>query len=221
MDSDPNLLFEIYKSEFKILKKENFTLTYNNYLKAVEETWRDFQNSKYKEDAFLKVLLKKINIKYTKSLSKAISENYNNIINNSKEYTLKNKFSKNTLKLIKYLIKKDYILGIISDTKTSWIKDWVKENKFNNFKYFSLSNEVGGKKASGKPYVDFINKIKLDGYLPSNVLHIGDLSVDIEAKKYGINAVLYNPLKLPYKHFLYKPDYVIEDLIDVINIINK
>jgi len=38
MDSDPNLLFEIYKSEFKILKKENFTLTYNNYLKAVEET---------------------------------------------------------------------------------------------------------------------------------------------------------------------------------------
>jgi len=219
MDSNPKLLFDIYKSEFKILKKYNHNLTYNIYLRAVEETWRDYQNSKYKKDAFLKVLLKKINIKYSDNLSKLIEENYNKVYIIHSNYKPKTKQCGNAIKLIKYLIKNNYILGIVSDTKNSWIRDWVDENNFNNFKYFSLSNEVGEKKASGKPYVDFINQIKLDGYLPSEVLHIGDLSVDIEAKKYGIKTVLYNPLRLPYKHFLYKPDYVIKDLIDVVDIL--
>lgn len=221
MHSDPKQLFDIYKSEYNILKKSNQNLTYDAYLKAVEKTWRDYQNSKYKEDAFLKVLLQKIKVKYSKELYKLIENNFNNIQNSTSKYIHKDKQCKHAINLIKYLIKNNFVLGVISDTKNGWIRDWIQDSKLSNFKYFSLSNEVGGKKASGKPYIDFIEKIKLDGYLPSDVLHIGDLSVDIEAKKYGIKTVLYNPLSLPYSHFLYKSDYIIKDLNDVKKIIAK
>jgi FMN phosphatase YigB (HAD superfamily) len=222
MDNDPKLLFDIYKSEFQILRKYSSKLKYSYYLRAVEETWRDCQKVKVKEGAFLKILLKKINIKYSKELSNIIEDNFNKISKVDSKHSTKQKLSKNAMGLIKYLVKQNYILAIISDTKSGWIREWIKNQSFSKqFKYFSLSSEVGGKKASGKPYLDFIRQIKKDGFLPNQVLHIGDLSVDVQAKNYGINVALYNPLHLPDKHFLTKPDYIVDDLINVKDILSK
>ena len=43
---------------------------------------------------------------------------------------------------------------------------------------------------------------------------VGDLSVDMDAKKYGIKTCLYNPSNIVI-NTLYAPDYVISKLTDL------
>lgn len=113
-------------------------------------------------------------------------------------------------------------MSIISDTDTSWAREQLKQdNVYEYFKCIILSNEIGFRKGSGNPFEKFLEEMKTLNIEPNECLMVGDLSVDMDAKKYGIKTVLYNPDEIPYDHFSYAPDYVIKDYTKLKELIEK
>lgn len=215
--SHPKLLINCYKAEIAILRKSGLQFKDEDYYLATEKAWRESQKEKYSTD-FL--IVPKLIIKYLgyKANDKLLEEMNNSFVNLANKYKLKEKkINPGALNLIKYLHNKGYLLGIISDTNTSWARTWLKELKIDDyFQIIILSNEIGRKKASQKPFMIF-KKLAKEKYKikPNQIIMIGDLSVDMDAKKHGFKTILLDPIAKNTKHFIYQPDIKIKTLKDI------
>lgn len=214
--SNPNLMNECWKNEMGLLRKNGLKFRNEQYYVAAEYAWRESQKEKYKNDSLAvpKIVQKKLSNKINEKLAKEMSELF---IKTANKYSVKNNFILGAKKVLRELSKK-YYLAVISDTETDWFRKWVFDNNYKNFVIFSLSYEVGGKKASGKPYKYFVKEIKKLNIKPKECLMVGDLSVDMDAKKYGIKTCLYNPL-CENKKTKYKPDYTIKKITDLLDLL--
>lgn len=213
----PELLSACWKEEQKVLIKHKLKFTSAQYSKAAERAWRESQKSKYKHNSLSVPLLVQKFLGYApdETIANEMADSFTKI---AEKYKVKRKhIIRNALKTLHSVRRKGIKLGIISDAKTSWAREWFKDlGIYDYFSIIVLSNEVGGKKASGIPFKKFLDIAKKDFKLkPNEIAFVGDLSVDMDAKKYGMATVLFNPLNNEYNHFESKPDFIVKDLKDV------
>lgn len=217
--SNPKLLNECYNAEINILRKAGLKFKTQDYFLATEKAWRESQKKKYEKDylAVPKLVLQYLGHHCDINLATKMGDSF---VTLSKKNELKTKrIVPGAIGLIKYLHRKGYKLGIISDTKSAWIRDWLKNENLDSYFYIIiLSFEVGGKKASQKPFLEF-KKIAKTKYQikPEEIIMVGDLSVDMDAKKQGFKTILLDPIMQKTNHFLYKPDLKIKKLNEIRN----
>lgn len=217
----PKLFLAFRLAEQKILMENGFDISAEKYWPAVERTSREIQSNEWKNNPlrFPIVLLKNLGIEQD-GLAMKIGLEFSKVHNAYKKNT---PFLLLDIKeLIPKIASKKIILSIISDTDTSWSREQLKRDGiYQYFKFIILSNELGLGKGSGKPFELFLEEMSKLEINPNECLMIGDLSVDMDAKKFGIKTVLYNPDNVPFSHFTYKPDYVIEKYDELKEIIEK
>jgi len=217
--SNPKLLTNCYNKEMEILRKNGIKFKTQDYYFATEKAWRESQKKKYEKDylAVPKLVLKYLGCPENLELVTKMGDSF---VKLSKKHELKKKkMVPGAINIIKYLHKKGYKLGIISDTKSGWIRDWIKYHNFDTYFYIIiLSFEINGKKASQKPFLEF-KRIAKSKYKikPSEIMMIGDLSVDMDAKKHGFKTTLLDPINQKTEHFLYTPDIKIKKLKEIKN----
>ncbi len=215
--ADPRLMAKCFEGEIRVLRKEGLKFTKKDYLVAAEKAWRESLKKKYKNDYFAapKLVLKYLGFSYNKVL---VSKMVNSFTIISNKYLLKTKRTMpGAIDIVKYLHNKGYILGVISDTNNNKPKKWLKEaNIYSYFKIIVLSCDVGGRKGTHKPFMAFkdlaYKKFKVKS---SEIVMIGNLSVDMDAKKLGYKTILFNPMSLSHKHFIFQPDINIKHLKDI------
>ena len=215
--SHPSMLNKCYNAEIKVLKSAGLKFKTKDYYLAAERVWRESRKKSYQRDnlAVPKQILKFLGYSNRLDLAEKMGESFVKVSN---KYLLKTKRTMpGAIDIVKYLHKKGYILGIISDTENLGPKKWLKEaNIYHYFKIVILSCEVGGRKASQKPFIVFKKlankqfKIK-----PEEIVMIGNLSVDMDARKQGFRTILFDPICQNTKHFLYQPDIKIKTLKDI------
>ncbi|MFH0714714.1 MAG: HAD family hydrolase [Candidatus Diapherotrites archaeon] len=208
-------------AEQKVLQRHGFHVPSDEYWACVEKTSREIQQKKYKGDPykFPCVLLDFLGIQ-NEEIMKEIGAEFGKV---HAEYSEKRgEKNEEAFTVIKKLSEKGILLGIISDTDTSWIRDRLNRNgSAKYFQIYSLSNEIGLGKGSGKPFEYFLQEIAKKGILPEECLMVGDLSVDMDAKKFGMKTALYNPAKNNHKHFTFQPDFVIIQFEELLKIVEE
>ncbi|MFA5358075.1 MAG: HAD family hydrolase [archaeon] len=218
--SHPELLQACWNEEMRIMREKGLKFSDEGYKLAAERAWRESQKVEYKSDSLSvpKLVQQYLGFKVNEELAKNMSAAFLKV---AQKYKVEKKhIIDGTIETITYLHKKGYLLGIISDTETDWAKNWVKELGVNYFEIYSLSFQVGGKKASLKPFIHFLNEAKSKYSINAEeIVMIGDLSVDMDAKKLGMKAILFNPIEQDTKHFEYKPDAIIKHLLDLKSIL--
>ena len=122
------------------------------------------------------------------------------------------------------LIKKDLVLGIISDAPA--LKAWMRlysSGLYPFFDYVITYDDVKERKPSQKA---FKKAIELSGIKAEEILYVGDMiSRDIlGAKKCGMKTCfakygcVFEDPKEAYKNFKIKPDYTIEKFSDLLEL---
>lgn len=213
----PAMLNKCYEAEIKLLKTAGLKFKTEDYYLAAERVWRESRKKKNQRDdiAVPKQILRYLGYPNRLDLAEKMGESFVKV---SKKYLLKTKRTMpGAIDIIKYLHKRNYILGIISDTENLGPKDWLKETKIDHyFKIIILSCEVGGRKASQKPFIAFKKLAKKQFKIkPSEIIMIGNLSIDMDAKKQGFRTILLDPLCQNTKYFLYQPDLKVKSLKDI------
>jgi FMN phosphatase YigB (HAD superfamily) len=215
--SHPAMLQKCYEAEIKVLRKAGLKFKTEDYYLAAERIWRESRKKKSEKDNLFvpKQILRYLGYPNKLFLAEKMGESFVKV---SKKYNLKTKRTMpGAIDVVKYLHKKGYILGVISDTENLGPKEWLKEaNIYHYFKIVVLSCEVGGRKASQKPFIAFKKlankqfKVK-----PEEIVMVGNLSVDMDAKKQGFRTILFDPICQNTKHFLYQPDVKVKSLKDI------
>lgn len=217
----PRLLWDCYAAEQRLLLDCGFSFTQDEYLRAAERAWRVSQNPEYKNDSLAtpKLVLQFLNIKPDKRLVQKMSETFSETVKRGK-YSEK-RVMEGALETIHSLHDHGIELGIVSDTRTSWVRDWLKELKVSDFfSIIVLSNELGGKKASMIPFRHFIKEVQEKfSFNPEEIVVVGDYSVDMDAKKAGMATILFNPSGSDFSYFECLPDFVIKDLREILGIV--
>ena len=133
----------------------------------------------------------------------------------------------NSLKIIKALKKKKILLAILSNAYSDFGKLYLK--KFGFTKYFKkilISCDIGYRKYEIKPFYILLNKLNKNRkhkIKPNECLMVGNtLSEDAVAKQVGMKVAILKPM-IEDKHLLkkFKPDYLINDLMEVKTIVEK
>ncbi len=139
------------------------------------------------EPKIMRMTLKKLKSKANaKVLSRLMNKAYWKIL---KSYYLKDNKGKEFIRAAKYLKKRNYKIGIISDNslnaKVLYFDLW---NNFGlKFNSFVVSEDVGSEKPSKKPFQASISELKVN---PNEAIYFGNnLKRDSIAKRYGWNFV--------------------------------
>ena len=210
----------------KILLERNECPTTEQILKFIEldnQFWKDRSAGKIKDPYKFKTNEEKTEwiraqrfIKYFKDIS--LEEGI--YINNKYINYLKEKIVpiQNATEILEYLYKKQYEIYIITNSPTKVVND--KINKINAQKY--IKNTFSAEEAGNmKPHNDFFDKFfhKINNYKKEEMLIIGDeLDKDILGGiQNGIDTCWFNPKKITNN--LYKPNYEINNLLDLKNIL--
>lgn len=215
--SHPAMLQKCYEAEIKVLKEAGLKFKTEDYYLAAEKAWRESLKKKYRNNYFAapKLVLKYLGLPKDKELISKMGASFTKVSN---RYILKTKRTMpGAIDIVKYLHKKGYILGVISDTNNNGPKEWLKEaNIYQYFKIIVLSCEVGGRKGTNKPFIAFkILASKQFKVKSEEIVMIGNLSVDMDAKKQGFRTILFDPICQNTKHFLYQPDIKVKSLKDI------
>jgi putative hydrolase of the HAD superfamily len=121
------------------------------------------------------------------------------------------------------LDRRGYILGIIANTITETeIPDWLVEDGLTDyFKSVILSSKVAIRKPNPQIYLDAAKAVNV---LPERCVYVGDNPVrDVEgaqAAGFGMSIILIEPatLKKEPPTEEHKPDYMINELTELLNI---
>ncbi len=215
-------LFDAFRlAEQQVMREEGIEFSMEEYWKAVEKTTREIQSPEWKNDKlkFPIVLLKNMEIQ-KEGLAQKIGVQFG--IVNKKYKGGQPEIFPDAREIIPYLHQKKILLSIISDTDEDWIRGQLKKDGLLEFfSEFYLSFQIGLGKGSGVPFQHFIEGMKKKGIAPDECAMIGDLSVDMEAKRFGMKTILYNPGGNPTSHYSYPPDYVIKNYAELKKIIEK
>jgi FMN phosphatase YigB (HAD superfamily) len=208
------------EAEQQVMRNEGIVFDSDSYWKAVQKTSQDIQTPEWKDNPlrFPIVLLQNLGIK-KEGLAEKIGKEFSRV---NKQYTGGNPIIFPEAKeIIPLLHGKKVILSIISDTEEDWIKhQLVRDGLSGYFSHYYLSFQIGYGKASGLPYLRFLEDMKKEGIHPSECVMVGDLPADMEAKKYGMKTILYNPTGRKFDHFSYPPDFTIQSHAELEKIID-
>ena len=118
------------------------------------------------------------------------------------------------LEIIKKL-RKEYLLGILSNIPTFWGKYLLK--KYNLNKYFNpiiFSADYYFRKPNEKLYIEFINAAKIK---PENCYFIDDKLINLQKARFLLMKTIW--LKREKKEIIFIPDYKINKLSDLTRIL--
>lgn len=143
----------------------------------------DLQTGKINHIEFLQKILKDKNLSIPVSILNTLW------MNPYKKYA---KINKNIIKLIKKL-KKNYIIGCISNTHEAHNSYNRKRRLFDYFDIYLLSNQVGIRKPDKKIFELYLKKAN---YKPSEAIFIDDEEkLLINAKKLGIKTIHFKNIR--------------------------
>ncbi|MCK4968364.1 MAG: HAD-IA family hydrolase [Candidatus Aenigmarchaeota archaeon] len=157
------------------------------------------------KELYVKYTIGKIsNKQFRKIVPKEIEEEFLNLI----------KIDKSMLEIIKKL-RKEYLLGILSNIPTFWGKYLLK--KYNLNKYFNpiiFSADYYSRKPNEKLYIEFINAAKIK---PENCYFIDDKLINLQKARFLLMKTIW--LKREKKEIIFIPDYKINKLFDLTRIL--
>lgn len=216
---NPRLYDAFRLAEQGVLQKHGFDVPSMAYWQAVEQTSRQIHLPEWKNNPlrFPIVLLQNLGIS-SEEIVQEIGKEFGIV---QKHYqTIPTFLDPKAKKAIFSLHENGYLLAIVSDTSTSWVRDQLKKDGLSD--YFSLvllSNELGFGKGSGELFKVLKKEGALLGIKPQEMVMIGDLSVDMDCAKEGIIPILYQSQTRPFDHFTHQPRVVIHDWDTILAII--
>ncbi|MFH0714716.1 MAG: HAD family hydrolase [Candidatus Diapherotrites archaeon] len=141
-----------------------------------------------------------------------------------KDFGAEKSLSPNARKVLKWLAKRKYYLGIASDSNSLYGKKWLREIKLDkHFHHISISCEVGYEKTSPKPFELFLKKMRQKHkvkLLPEECLLVDDSQTACKnAQSIGMKVALYDPFRR--KKVRISPDYHIHNLLQIRRILEN
>ena len=195
-DAGNTILFINFKVIKKILE-ENGIKTSLTDLKESELKWRtsleenieEFQHLKDKEilPFYFSLILKSMNLD-KETEEHVVSE----IIKRHKKKMLWSIFPSSVYKVIKELRKRDYLVGIISNSDGRLVNQLKSMKIWELFDTVVDSREVGVEKPDPEIFKIALNRLNAQ---PEEAIYIGDIySIDIKpAQRIGMKAILFDP----------------------------
>ncbi|MEI7961065.1 MAG: HAD-IA family hydrolase [archaeon] len=207
----------------RFLNKHGFYFSSDKVIaahKATEKTWSSFdEKSKQIRRLWEKTFLKALGVNPTNKLCFAMEKAYY-------YFRIKNdKLMPNTIKTLKKLKKQGIRLCVVTNTKTNTNYVLAKEFKIlQYFDYFLRSHKEGTIKSELKIFhllLEKLNKNRKNKILPSECLMVGNnLNEDTAASQIGMKTVILKKYIYVNKtKAFFEPDYYIDDLIEIVNIV--
>ncbi len=155
--------------------------------------------------------LKDLYVKYT--LGKISQENFDKFVPKEVERIFLDsiELDKDAFKIVKWLKKKGYLLGILSNIPKPWGDYLIK--KFGLEKYFSViifSGEYGTRKPDEELYKIFVEKAKVK---PQNCYLIDDTLINLKAARFLLMKTIWR--RKEKQEIIFIPDYTITKLIEL------
>ncbi|MFH0714720.1 MAG: HAD family hydrolase, partial [Candidatus Diapherotrites archaeon] len=212
------------KLELEELRKAGYHFSAKAYLVASEKVYKNWDKLKFKNrKQFISYYVQHyLGIKKPSwALARKIYKAFSSLC---PRFTPEQMFSPNARKIIKWLAKNGYYLGIVSDAHTKDGKKWLGKVKLDkHFHHISISHEIGYEKNTSKPFQLFLkkmqqkNKINLE---PQECLVVDDSQGACRnAQSIGMRVALYDPFKRKKLNFF--PEYRIHNLLQIKKILEK
>ncbi len=209
------------KASFNVLSKK-IKLSYKKFLYLYNISRAEINRelagtaSSHNRVLYFQRLIEKTHNTVDSDIILSLYETYWNVFLNNM------KLKKNVIKLFKYLKNNNFKIAIVSDLTTHiQLRKLSKLKIVDYIDFIVTSEEAGSEKPNPIMFLLALNKLNV---LPSEALMVGDnIDRDIEgANAVGLDTVLITNKKVSLiKEDYKKPNYVIKDVYELKNILEK
>lgn len=211
--------------DLKVLNSFGHNFSKKDYVNArhfMEKKFRTLsEKQKIKNLIFSQLAMEGFGLKPSNTIAKKMNNAFR------KETVKQIKMLPNAKNILNYLKKNGIILTVISNAYTNNGKHFLKKHKLRKyFKHVLVSCDIGFRKHEVEPFhilLRKLNKNRKRRIKPQECLMIGDnVKEDAAAKLAGMKVAILIPTMNHKEHLeILKPDYLINDLMEVKTIVEK
>lgn len=220
--ADKATLEKCWIQQVEWLKKVHPEISLDSYKEALTNAWKERMSISQKPSRDFELTLRTLEYLGLKA-DVELAEKLTQIFFEEREkwYGTHN-LSPNAKEIFDFLTTKGFLIGVITDSDSLWSRSWLKKVEIIvKPELYLISKEVGIEKSSKEIFEIFLKQLnQIEPTIqPNECLMVGDQPKDLNAKKAGFLTCLYNPKKKDHPELDPKPDYIIQDLIEIKKIV--